>query len=238
MIYDHLVIILYLKECRVLKKGLYIPDENVIIELVKRKVVLDTFRRLNSDKKEKLYKTALGLFGKYGYDGLSVDLYCLQAKISKGSFFQYFPSKTHLLEFTLLLFDDKMSALVEHVRKSETKVLAKDRLQYLYISAASKSGLEDIEKKFYLFAVNALNHSAVTAEGININRHINDYVSEIIKRGVESNEIRADIPVVTTAAIVAGSFNSMLYRCFINDSQPDDATVRFFISILFDGING
>jgi len=185
-----------------------------------------------------LYKTALGLFGKYGYDGLSVDQYCLQSKISKGSFFQYFPSKTHLLEFTLLLFDDRMKALVEQIRKVETKVLAKDRLQFLFTSAASKLGLEDIEKKFYLFAVNALHHSAVMVEGININRHINDYIIEIIKRGTETGEIRADIPIVTTAAIAAGSFNSMLYRCFLNDSQPDEATVRSFISILFDGLSG
>ena len=198
----------------------------------------DTFRRLNPEKKEKLYKTALWLFGKYGYDGLSVDLYCLQSRISKGSFFQYFPSKTHLLEFTLLLFDDRMKAFVEQIRKVETKVLAKDRMQFLFISAASKSGLEDTERKFYLFAVNALHHSAVTVEGINIGRHFYSYVSEIIKRGTETGEIRAYIPAMTIEAIVAGSFNSMLYRCFLNDSQLDEAIVRSFISILFDGING
>ena len=238
MIYDYLVIMLYLKESTSLAKGLIILNENVINELVKRKVVSDTFRRLNTEKKEKLYKFAIGLFAKYGYDGLSVDQYCLQSKISKGSFFQYFPSKTHLLEFTLLLFDERLKVMVEQIRKAETKALAKDRLQYLFMSAASKSALEENEKKFYLFAVNALYHSAVTVEGINIGRHFNDYVGEIIKRGVETGEVRGDIPAVVGGAIVAGALNSMLSVYFLNDSQPDEVTVRAFISILFDGING
>ncbi len=236
MLYDYLVIIFYLNDRTSIVRGFNILNENIINELVKRKVVSDTFRRLNADKKEKLYKTALWLFGKYGYDGLSVDQYCLQSRISKGSFFQYFPSKTHLLEFTLLLFDERLKVFVEQIRKAESRVLAKDRLQYLLISAISKSGLEAIEKKFYLFAANALHHSAVTVEGINIGRHINEYVNEIIKRGTETGEIRADIPALTAGIVVAGLFNSMLYRYFLNDSQPDDATVRSLISILFDGL--
>ncbi len=213
-----------------------ILDENVVNELVKRKVISDTFRRLNSDKKEKLYKTALALFGKYGYDGLSIDQYCLQSKISKGSFFQYFPSKTHLLEFALILFDERTKTFVQQIREVENKVLAKDRLQYLLSSAASKSGFEDIDKKFYLFAVNALYHSAVTVEGINIGRHINAYVNEIIKRGIETGEIRADIPTVINQVIIAGSFHSVLYRYFLDNSQPDELIIRSYISILFDGI--
>ena len=136
------------------------------------------------------------------------------------------------------MFDERLKAFVEQIKKVETKILAKDRLQYLFISAALKSGLEENEKKFYLFAVNALHHSAVTVEGINIGRHFNAYVSEIINRGIETGEIRTDIPIATTAVIVAGSFNSMLDRFFLNDSQPDEATVRSFITILFDGING
>ncbi len=236
LFYDYLVITLCRYENTQIERVVQVLNENVINELVKRKVITDTFRRLNSEKKEKLYKTALALFGKYGYDGLSVDQYCLQTKISKGSFFQYFPSKTHLLEFSLLIFDDRLETLVENIRRTESKVLARDRIKFIFVSAASKSALEDIEKKFYLFAANALNHSAVTVVGINIGRHINEYMNEIIKRGVETGEIRADLPAVATEAIVVGTFNSMLGRYFLSDSQPDDATVRSFISILFDGI--
>jgi len=217
-------------------EGHTLIDENIINELVKRKVVSDTFRRLNSEKKEKLYKAALVLFGKYGYDGLSVEQYCIQARISKGSFFQYFPSKTHLLEFTLLLFDNRVMNFFEQIRKQESKVLAKDRLFSLFFEFTSRGRLDETEKVFYLFAANALYHSAVTVEGINISRHLNNYVGEIVNRGTETGEIRADIPPVMSGQITAGWLGSFLNRYFLNDSQPDESAMRSFISILFDGL--
>ena len=57
-------------------KTLPLLNENIIAELVEQKVVTDTFRRLTSDKKERIYRTALKLFGKFGYDSLSVDDFC------------------------------------------------------------------------------------------------------------------------------------------------------------------
>ena len=87
-------------------------DENVIVELVGRKVVSDTFRRLAPEKKLQVYRAATRLFGTYGYDGLSVNRICREAGISKGSFFQYFESKSYLLEFTILIFDDYLAKWV------------------------------------------------------------------------------------------------------------------------------
>lgn len=59
-------------------------DENVIADLVRRRVVSDTFRRLTPDKKLLVYRAATHLFGEYGYDGLAVDRICHDAGISKG----------------------------------------------------------------------------------------------------------------------------------------------------------
>lgn len=211
-------------------------DENVILELVRRKVVADTFRRLKPEKKEKLYQTSVRLFGKYGYDGLSVEQFCYQAKISKGSFFQYFPSKTHLLEFTLLLFDNRLSSFIAQIKQSESEVLAKDRLKTLIQELTSRTALDITEKFFYHFASNALHHSAVTVEGINITRHINSYISKIIHRGAETGEIRTDYAPAVTAEIVSAALNAVLIHYFLRNFEPDESTVNSFISILFDGI--
>ncbi|HEX2897751.1 MAG TPA: TetR/AcrR family transcriptional regulator [candidate division Zixibacteria bacterium] len=211
-------------------------DENAVNELVRRKVVSDTFRRLNSEKKEKLYRLALALFGKYGYDGLSVDQYCDQGKISKGSFFQYFPSKTHLLEFSLLLFDSRLEDFIDEIMKDESKVLAKERLKSLIQTLTARGRLDMSEKIFYLFAANALHHSAVTVEGINITKHVDSYIEEIVKRGTETGEIRRDYQPEITGAIVSSALHAVLIHYFLRNIQPDDATVQTLISILFDGI--
>ena len=60
-------------------------DENVVIELVRRKVVTDTFRRLPPDKKEQIYRATIRLFGEYGFDGLAVDRICREAPSSRFS---------------------------------------------------------------------------------------------------------------------------------------------------------
>lgn len=46
---------------------------------------------------EKLFKTALDLFRKRGYESVSVREITEAAQVAKGTFFNYFPSKDHLL---------------------------------------------------------------------------------------------------------------------------------------------
>ncbi|UCG61727.1 MAG: TetR/AcrR family transcriptional regulator, partial [Candidatus Zixiibacteriota bacterium] len=135
-------------------------DENLISELVGRGVVTDTFRRLGPDKKSRIYRMAVKLFGEYGYDGLAIDQLCDESGISKGSFFQYFPSKTHLLEFAILVFDDYLGKWVAEIKAAETAVLARDRIMYFYQALVVNSKLFRDEEKFFLFITSAMNHSA------------------------------------------------------------------------------
>jgi len=212
-------------------------DENKIVELVGRKVVSETFRRLPPAKKARVYHTALRLFGEYGYDGLSVDQLCEEAGISKGSFFQYFPSKSHLLEFTVLMFDHYLALWVAEIRRNETAVLARDRLLHLYRSIVVNSKLYAAEQMFYLFATRALHHSAVVLEGIDLARHFDEYVTEIISRGERTGEIRGDFDIGLT-----GQLTSLVLGALVNASYAGAAETprrrmeTYLISFLFDGI--
>ncbi|RME24470.1 MAG: TetR/AcrR family transcriptional regulator, partial [Candidatus Zixiibacteriota bacterium] len=107
-------------------------DENLIAELVRRRVVSDTFRRLPPEKKRQIYDATIRLFGRYGYDGLAVERICRSSGISKGSFFQYFATKSHLLEFCLLVFDHRLADLFATIQRGDTAGLARRRLVYLY----------------------------------------------------------------------------------------------------------
>ena len=211
-------------------------DENLIAELVRRKVLTETFRRLPPAKKEKLYWAALQLFAKYGYDGMAIDQFCANAKISKGSFFQYFPSKTHLLEFALRLFDHSLIEVSKKLREAETAVMAKDRLLQLIMALGSREFLQTVEKKFYLFAVNSLHHSAVAVEGIQLERHLYDFISEIVRRAVETREVRSDYATDATIRFVARTIDGILTDFFLSGKIPDRETTVPLIEYLFDGI--
>ncbi len=211
-------------------------DENLIAELAARGVVNDTFRRLEPDKKSRIYRAAIRLFGEYGYDGLAIDQLCGEVGISKGSFFQYFPSKTHLLEFVILVFDDYLGKWVAEIRKGETAALARERLLYFYQTLVVNSKLFRDEERFFLFITSAMNHSAVALEGIDPQRHIFDYISEIIERGVQTGEIRGDFEVDLTGYLVSLVMEGLVRRQFTSARLHRRETEQYLVSFLFDGI--
>lgn len=212
-------------------------NENLIAELVHRKVITDTFRRLPTEKKEELYRVAINLFGEYGYDGLAVDRYCADARISKGSFFQYFPSKSHLLEFTILLFDDFLEVWMAKIRAMEPSAIARERLKYLYRSIVDDSRIRPAEQRFFLFATKALAHAGVAIEGIELDRHFHEYTAEIIRRGEQTGEIRGDFDPELTGYLVSLLMTGIIERQFSQKRLPSAQVEEYLISFLFDGIS-
>ncbi|HOP05871.1 MAG TPA: TetR/AcrR family transcriptional regulator [candidate division Zixibacteria bacterium] len=211
-------------------------NENLINELAANGTAGDTFRRLTPDKKSRVYRTALKLFAEFGYDGLSVDQFCREAGISKGSFFQYFPSKSHLLEFTVLMFDDYLGRWMQSLRQAETAALARDRIRYLCNALIVNSRLYRDEEQFYLFVTRALYHSAVALEGVDIERHFSDYVNDIIIRGEQTGEIRSDADAELTAHLVELVVSALVKRRYIDHSIRPRQMADYLISFLFDGI--
>ncbi len=211
-------------------------DENTIADLVKRSIINDTFRRLPLDKRERVYQTAIRLFGEYGYDGLAVNQLCREAGISKGSFFQYFPSKAHLLEFCILIFDDYLSHWVNELRQQEKAVLARDRLLYFYRALVTNSRLHATEQKFFLFINHAMDHAGVSLEDFDLERHFHEYIAEIVRRGVETREIRGDYEVEFTGYLVSVIIGGMMSREYRGQRYTRTEMEEYLISFLFDGI--
>jgi AcrR family transcriptional regulator len=219
------------------KNDTRIINENKIVELVNNKVVSDTFRRLDSGKKSRLYQVAVKLFGEYGYDGLSVDQFCEDASISKGSFFQYFPSKSHLLEFAILIFDDSLDQLFNEIRKSEPGPMVRQKLSHLYDTLVINSRIYSNEEKFYLFATRAIDHSAVSLQGIDLERHLVEYVEEIIRRGEETGEIRGDFEIDLTSNLVSLIIGALVSTIYGRKKGTLKETEGYLITFLFDGIS-
>ena len=210
-------------------------DENLVASMVTRRVVGDTFRRLPPDKKWRIYQAALRLFGRYGYDGLPVARLCRQAAISKGSFFQYFPSKSHLLEFCLLVFDDRLERLFDDIRRRETAGTVRQRLAYL-CTAVTASDLSPDERLFYLLAVWGLRHSGVETAGIDLERHFRAGVREIVLRGIETGEVRGDYPGAVLAEAVAAVLSGLLSRVFAVPDEDPGPLSETVLAVVLDGL--
>ncbi|MEW6050665.1 MAG: TetR/AcrR family transcriptional regulator [Candidatus Zixiibacteriota bacterium] len=211
-------------------------DENLVVQLVRRRIITDRFRRLPPDKKNLIYQAAIRLFGTYGYDGLPVERLCVEAGISKGSFFQYFPSKSHLLEFAILVFDDYLAHWIREVRSREKAVLARDRLMHLYHAVVVNAKLFPSEKIFYLFVTNASAHAGVRIEGIDLERHFHEYVREIIDRGEKTGEIRGDVNAELSGYVVSIFFGALIGHEFSDKKARARPSGEYLVSLLFDGL--
>ncbi len=211
-------------------------DENIVVELLDRKVVTDTFRRLPGEKKRRLYESAIELFGKYGYDGLAVDVYCEQAGISKGSFFQYFPSKIHLLEMAVLLFDSHLTQLVHEIEETEPGPLARQRLAHLFHRFLADSILTPAEEQFYLFATTASRHATIELANLDLERHLTSYIAEIVKRGQTTGELSDSLNSTWIAKLVAKMLGGVLAESSYADEHWLHDGADFLSAVLFDGI--
>src|SRR5262252_1249532 len=78
----------------------------------------DRRQRRSAEIRERLFRAALGLFAQKGFAETTVEDITEAADVGKGTFFNYFPSKDHIL----LAFSDmqlgKLEELVAHFRNS------------------------------------------------------------------------------------------------------------------------
>src|SRR5271155_5200174 len=85
-----------------------------------RKPALDRRQRRGAETRERLFRAALDLFAKKGFAETTVEDITEAADVGKGTFFNYFPSKDHIL----LAFGEmqlgKLEAAIEMARQAGT----------------------------------------------------------------------------------------------------------------------
>src|SRR5271154_6849295 len=80
----------------------------------------DRRTRRSTEIREKLFRAALTMFAQKGFAETTVEDITNAADLGKGTFFNYFPSKDHiLLAFGEMQFS-KLQAAVEEARRSST----------------------------------------------------------------------------------------------------------------------
>src|SRR6478672_2583109 len=81
-------------------------------------VLPDRRQRRSADIRERLFRAALGLFAKKGFAETTVEDITEAADLGKGTFFNYFPSKEHVLMAFGELQLGKLEVTVREARES------------------------------------------------------------------------------------------------------------------------
>jgi len=153
--------------------------------------------RRTAEVRERLFRAALALFAQKGFVETTVEDITNSADVGKGTFFNYFPSKDHIL----LAFGEmqlgKLQSAVEEARRNNTPMLAFFR-SLGQLMTAEPTRNPDIIRAILLAFIS----STPVREGmLDLQKRVLAIHSEMIRLGQERGEIRDDLPPIEIAQV-------------------------------------
>jgi AcrR family transcriptional regulator len=144
--------------------------------------------RRRAEIHEKLYRAALKLFAERGYSATTVEDITEAADVGKGTFFNYFPSKEHLLMAFSDIRMEKLRLALDEARRGNR--LIRDVLYSLFHGLVKEASQTQEMARSMLITV--LNSEPVrNLARVRMARGRGE-IAEIISIGQQREEIRAD----------------------------------------------
>jgi AcrR family transcriptional regulator len=186
----------------------------------------DRRQRRSADIRERLFRAALELFAQKGFIETTVEDITEAADVGKGTFFNYFPSKDHIL----LAFGEmqlgKLEAAVEMVRRTDEPM--PEFLRSLALRMTQEPVRNPAIIRILLQAY--LSTTPVRAAMMDLQKRVHALHSQMIQLGQDRGEIRNDLP----ATEIAHVFRQTIFGTLLIWSLYGDATLQSRIETAFN----
>jgi AcrR family transcriptional regulator len=174
--------------------------------------------RRTAETRERLFRAALDLFARKGFSETTVEDITEAADVGKGTFFNYFPSKDHIL----LAFGEmqlaKLQSLVEEARRTGDPM--PQFLRSLGVRMTQEPTRHPGIIRTLLQAY--LSTTPVRAAMLDLQKRVHALHTEIVRIGQERGEIREDLP----ASEIAHVFRQTVFGTLLIWSLNGDATLH------------
>jgi AcrR family transcriptional regulator len=194
--------------------------------------VADRRARRGAATRESLFRAALDLFASKGFAETTVEDITEAADVGKGTFFNYFPTKDHLL----LAFSDmqiaKLQVAVDRVVESREPMRSYLRGFGVHMSE------EPARNPSLIRALLQANLSSSAVREVMRVNHARSHalLTRLIETGQERREIRADLPAADIAHVFRQTvFGTLLMWSVYGDSSLPDRIHAAF-DLLWNGI--
>jgi AcrR family transcriptional regulator len=182
--------------------------------------------RRSAETRERLFRSALDLFARKGFTETTVEDITEAADVGKGTFFNYFPSKDHiLLAFGEMQLGKLDSAVAEARRSGEPMP---EFLRSLGVRMTQEPvrnpGIIRILLQAYLST------TPVREAMLDLQKRVRALHTEIVLLGQERGEIRRDLP----AAEISDVFRQTIFGTLLFWSLYGDATLHARIESAFN----
>ena len=187
--------------------------------------------RKKRDARERLYETALRLFRTRGYDATSVQTIADEADVAKGTFFNYFATKEHILAE----YHDRMAAEVLEAVESRRHRSAEEAVQSVLGECAAYA-VNDPAIGRVLLRVMFAGDVLMDADRRNEER-LQRYLQGCVEEGVARGELRPDLDVPLFLSMLVGLLSSTVTEWVVGDAAFDlEGTLRRKIDLLFGAV--
>jgi AcrR family transcriptional regulator len=157
----------------------------------------DRRQRRSSQIRERLFRAALNLFAENGFADTTVEDITNAADVGKGTFFNYFPSKDHILLAFAEMQLGKLESIIESARNTSEPV--PHFFRTLAVRMTEEPGRNPSIVRALLFANLS---STPVREGMRINQaRGHKLLSEYAQIGQERGELRNDLPAGDIAQV-------------------------------------
>ena len=188
--------------------------------------------RRSAELRERLFRAALALFASKGYAETTVEDITEAADVGKGTFFNYFPSKEHILMAFGEMQLAKLESVINEAEKSDRPVPELLRVMVLRMTE------EPIRNPAMVRALLQANLSSVPVRGemLRIHEHNRRLISRLIRHGQDRGEIRTDLPPEEIAQVWRQMiFGTLMFWSLLGDGTLP-SRIETAIGMLWEGI--
>jgi AcrR family transcriptional regulator len=186
----------------------------------------DRRQRRSAELRERLFRAALDLFAKKGFAETTVEDITNAADVGKGTFFNYFPSKDHILLAFGEMQRSKLEAAIEMAQKTGEPML--EFLRSLGTRMTQEPARNPAIVRTLLQGY--LSTTPVREAMMHLQKRMHALLSQMIQLGQDRGEIRNDLP----AAEIAHVFRQTIFGTLLIWSLYGDATLHSRIETAFN----
>ena len=186
------------------------------------------------ETRNKIFEVSGRLFKENGIENTTIDEIVKKAGIGKGTFFNYFPSKTALL----LYFAQQKEELTYNQIKNEMikSISTREKIKNILVFVAKTNEKDKELTKMFVFEY--LRHYG-SGQNERRSRGLSNILHGLIEDGIKKEDVKSTIDSKKAAQIISAIyFHSMVEWLWsqIDYSFSDDISGK--IDLVFDGIAG
>lgn len=188
--------------------------------------------RRSSEIRESLFRSALSLFAKKGFSETTVEDITQAADVGKGTFFNYFPTKEHILLSFAEMQLSRLEIVIREIRESRLPIVQGIRR---LVQRMTEAPIQNPAVVRALLQAH-LSSPIVREEMFRMHREHQRLIGSLLRQGQEQGEVRNDLPAEDIAQILRQIiFGTLLFWSLTGDASLADR-VRQSLDLFWSGI--